>query len=380
MTNRRIAPIDGLRGLAILLVIVHHSFDPVYGYGPFLNAIFAGLSLGWIGVDLFFAISGFLITGILLETKQSAQYFLNFYARRFLRIFPLYYLFCFLALYVVPCLPCANPLTFEPIKEQQAWLWLYGANILISLKHSWVLATNCLELNHLWSLAVEEHFYLIWPLVIWLCSPRQLKVICLVAISIVFAARITYVFGSHDFISAYIMTPLRIDALLIGSGVAFLRSEMSPGKFRALGHIALPSMFVLLMASFRFFDWRLSGTFAPSVGLTLLPLFFAASIVYVVSSSDMSLVKRAFSTPILSFFGKYSYGLYIYHFPVLKMLGAIGIASYFINATHSRLGGIMAFNFIAFIAAILVAMLSWHAWEKHFLKLKVYFVDNTSSK
>ena len=88
----RIAPIDGLRGLAILLVVLHHSFDPVYGYGRVLDGFFSVLSLGWVGVDLFFAISGFLITGILIETKQSAQYFLNFYARRFLRIFPLYYL------------------------------------------------------------------------------------------------------------------------------------------------------------------------------------------------------------------------------------------------------------------------------------------------
>ena len=87
MTETRITPIDGLRGLAILLVILHHSFDPVYGYGRLLDGIFAGLSLGWVGVDLFFAISGFLITGILLETKQSAQYFLNFYARRFFILF-----------------------------------------------------------------------------------------------------------------------------------------------------------------------------------------------------------------------------------------------------------------------------------------------------
>lgn len=380
MTTTRIASIDGLRGLAILLVILHHSFDSVYGYGRALDGIFAGLSLGWVGVDLFFAISGFLITGILIETKRSSQYFLNFYARRFLRIFPLYYLFCFLSLYLLSCLPCADPLTFELIKKQQTWLWLYGANILISLEHSWVLATNCLELNHLWSLAVEEHFYLIWPLVVWLCSLRQLKVICLAVVSVVLAARSAYLLGTHDFISAYILTPFRIDALLIGASVALLRSEMSPEKFRALGHIALPSMFVLIVASFRFFDWRLSGTFAPSVGLTLLPLFFSALLIYVVCSSDVSFFTRAFSSPILSFFGKYSYGLYIYHFPVLKMLGSIGIASYFISATHSRLGGIMVSNFIAFITAILVAMLSWHAWEKHFLKLKVYFVAKKTSK
>lgn len=371
----RIAPIDGLRGLAILLVVLHHSFDPVYGYGRALDAIFAALSLGWVGVDLFFTISGFLITGILLETKQSPRYFLNFYARRFLRIFPLYYLFCFLALYVVPCLPFADPATFESIKAQQAWLWLYGANILVSIRHSWMLVTNCLELNHLWSLAVEEHFYLIWPLVVWVGSARQLKAICLSTISIVLVTRVTYVLCTHDSISAYVMTPFRIDALLLGALVALLSRELSPEKFKALGLTSLVVTFVLLTASFRFFDWRLGGTFAPAVGLSLLPLFFAALITCVVNSGNKNIVTRILSSQILSFFGKYSYGLYIYHFPVLKLLGAIGLVAYFIDATHSRLGGIMVFNFIALITAIFTSVISWQCWEKHFLKLKAHFIS-----
>ncbi len=366
-------PIDGLRGLAILLVIGHHSFDPVYGYGYALDTIFAALSLGWVGVDLFFAISGFLITGILIDSKPSEKYFRNFYARRFFRIFPLYYLFCFLAIFIVPGWPCANPATFETIQTNQAWLWFYAANILIAMKHSWLLISNCLELNHLWSLAVEEHFYLIWPFIVWFSSSRQLKFIALAVIATVLMARVAYFVSTNDYISAYILTPFRIDALLIGALPAIFRSEIATEKFKTFSQISLVGSFLLLVVSFKFFDWRLSGFFAPAIGLTLLPIFFSSLIMHVVSNNGSNRLTTIFSSRILSFFGKYSYGLYIYHFPVLKILGALGVGAYFAAITKISLASVLLFNTSAFVVAIVVAMLSWHLWEKHFLRLKRYF-------
>ncbi len=369
----RIVPIDGLRGLAVILVILHHSFDPMYGFGPVWDKIFSVLSLGWVGVDLFFVISGFLITGILINTRENKGYFVNFYTRRALRIFPLYYAFCIFALIVVPKLPGSEPATFENIRNYQSWLWFYATNCLIAMKHAWVFSANNFELNHLWSLCVEEHFYLIWPFIVWRLSLTRLKIVCLSAIVIILIGRTAYLLYSHDYITAYILTPCRIDALLIGSFCAVLARQMTQEKFKVFAQAAFAVTLVLMAFSLRLCNWQLSLTFAPSIGLSLSPLFFAAVLSFVVTHNHVWISKTILGSGILPFFGKYSYALYLFHFPLLKFLAALGTARFLIELMHSRLAGLLAFNCVVASIALLFAIISWHFFEKHFLKLKHHF-------
>src|SRR5580698_6867484 len=146
---KRIRQLDSVRGLAVLLVLVHNTdIYPSLHLGLITNA-------GWSGVDLFFVLSGFLITGILIDTKEAQNYFSSFYARRMLRIFPLYY--AVLTLLVIVAL-----------HPTQIYYYLYLSNWLILLKDGWQPNVA----GHFWSLAVEEQFYLIWPLCVWLLPKR----------------------------------------------------------------------------------------------------------------------------------------------------------------------------------------------------------------
>src|SRR5687767_2907742 len=174
MTGRRetgfIPALDGLRGIAIILVMLHHFtyYRPNSGIDAQIASV---LFFGWAGVDLFFVLSGFLITGILLDTRDSKRYFSTFYARRTLRIFPLYYLVLLLAFVVLPKFPALHPVLLGqvgPVDLPPQWpYWLYLTNFSIAdggWVHGWV--------DVAWSLAIEEQFYLVWPLMIWLCPPR----------------------------------------------------------------------------------------------------------------------------------------------------------------------------------------------------------------
>src|SRR5437588_9009399 len=176
-----IPALDGLRGLAILLVMGYHFGQDADGggtaLGPFLSPVFG---VGYHGVDLFFVLSGFLITGILLDMKDRPRYFRNFYIRRILRIFPLYYAVLFCLLVLLPLLVTPPVFPFAEAQRRQAWLWLYASNIY----HAWTGHWRLTGFSHLWSLAVEEHFYLIWPVVIFFCRARGALVVsaaCLVA-------------------------------------------------------------------------------------------------------------------------------------------------------------------------------------------------------
>ena len=154
--------LDGLRGVAILLVVFYHFFD-------FTNYFF----WGWLGVDLFFVLSGFLITNILLRTLYQPDFLRNFYVRRILRIFPLYYFALILILVVLPFFQSLH-LDLSYYQENQAWFWIYLQNWLFVFKplHGSKL------LLHFWSLAVEEQFYLIWPIIILLVRrPKTLLAI-----------------------------------------------------------------------------------------------------------------------------------------------------------------------------------------------------------
>ena len=168
-----IPALDGLRGIAIILVMLHHFtyYRPTSGIDALIGSV---LFFGWTGVDLFFVLSGFLITGILLDTRGSERYFTSFYARRTLRIFPLYYLVLFLAFVVLPKFPAVHPVLAGQADVPPQWpYWLYLTNFSIADRgwvHGWV--------DVAWSLAIEEQFYLVWPLVIWLCPPRLVAWLC----------------------------------------------------------------------------------------------------------------------------------------------------------------------------------------------------------
>jgi peptidoglycan/LPS O-acetylase OafA/YrhL len=168
---RYIPALDGIRGLAIVWVVLHNATD--ISMAP-ASGVFRALGLlthtGWIGVQLFFALSGFLITGGLLDTQRSAHYFRDFYAKRALRILPLYYGVLFALLVVVPLIPAFSA---SISSEGQASLWLFTVNWTHTAPYGFA---------HFWSLAIEEQFYILWPLVVWRLTPLAIKCMSLVAL------------------------------------------------------------------------------------------------------------------------------------------------------------------------------------------------------
>ena len=161
--------LDGLRGLAIALVLVHSLTMFVHPVSAGGQLYHAALAFGWSGVQLFFVLSGFLITGILLDTRPTPHYFRNFYIRRALRIFPLYYVTLAVAFIVLPALD-RMPQVYAGDYPHQAFLWLYLSNWRHDIGGGF---------SHYWSLALEEQFYLVWPLVVFFCSRPTLLKICI---------------------------------------------------------------------------------------------------------------------------------------------------------------------------------------------------------
>ena len=152
-----IPALDGLRGTAILLVVMHHLAQSVeYEFG-FRNPVQRAAVFGWTGVELFFALSGYLATGGLYDRKGSEYYLRNFHARRALRLFPLYYGALLFALLLRAVWPQAGIYG----TENPAWLWVYLTNFVIAWKGAGAFGF----LDHFWWLAVEQHFYLLWPLI-----------------------------------------------------------------------------------------------------------------------------------------------------------------------------------------------------------------------
>src|SRR6185295_3788466 len=167
--------LDGLRGLAIVLVLLVHFVGDDTPHGTLERWATRLANYGTWGVDLFFVLSGFLITGILYDSKTKAHYFRNFYVRRTLRIFPLYYGVLFALFVLLPVVPLAYPSGLSESLGHQAWLWSYASNLYVSLKGTWAALPY---VSHFWSLAVEEHFYLVWPIVVLAFAKRTLLAIC----------------------------------------------------------------------------------------------------------------------------------------------------------------------------------------------------------
>jgi peptidoglycan/LPS O-acetylase OafA/YrhL len=363
-----LVPLDGLRGLAIVLVLLlHFTTDMSLPAGTLAAGVRQAFQIGWIGVDLFFVLSGFLITGILVDNKGSDGYFSAFYARRAVRILPVYFIAVFAAFHLLPLL-------FRDMDTG-------GAHIEAAF---WLFLTNFTELpyqlsrtvGHFWSLAIEEQFYLLWPLVIFLSSHKQARRIALFAVVLSPVARGIALFAGVSGSSIYHFTPFRLDGLATGAFIALsMRDSEARGQLdrfsRIAGGVSL-AVAALLYGPVRVPE-PLSLYLDFSIGFSALCVGFGALLVRVILASPRSWLARVLSLRGLVTLGTYSYAMYLVHVPLLRVVSKVGLPPQWAGSQRSPMLWVLGYTAVSSGLTLLAAILSWELCEKHFLALKRHF-------
>jgi peptidoglycan/LPS O-acetylase OafA/YrhL len=272
--------------------------------------------MGWVGVQLFFVLSGFLITRILLRSRTAPAYFRTFFTRRALRILPLYY---FMLVVVLGLIAHTHPPPeLAASTHHQMWLWVFLAN--------WAqpFGANVAGLTHFWSLAVEEQFYLVWPFAVLLISPRRLL---WSSLGLSLAALLLRLYLNAQGASIEVLyqtTPCRMDALLLGAAVAI---AVDDAPLRAW--LTRRAKWCTPLAFFAFSSGALftrgyerGVPISETIGHTFLAIAFALVILrFALPRPVPVLLKHIFETPPLRSLGKYSYAMYVFHFPLGKFAG-----------------------------------------------------------
>lgn len=363
----RILELDGIRGIAILLVVFQHYITPFVGpLLPGLGSLNNVFALAWSGVDLFFVLSGFLIGGILLDAKDSSNYFKVFYIRRVCRTFPLYFAWLFLYLIILLFLPNALQ-KFGTVFEGSFPIWSYFTftqNIYAGLGYSgpgWLGIT--------WSLAVEEQFYLLLPILIRFAPKRYLWVIVLGFVLMAPVLRVlVFLHYPHSTIANYFLLPSRIDTLMIGVLCAMairnnrvkLWLELRAKDLYLLFAILLGG--IVLMASenvtnVRSFDMALYG-------YTWLALFYALLLLIAISE-QRGMIKAIANFAPLRKLGIVAYGVYLFHEGVNGiMFGLFFDTEPTISNIPEALTTVLSFGL-----TVLLAYVSWRFFEKPIVKM-----------
>jgi peptidoglycan/LPS O-acetylase OafA/YrhL len=337
--------LDTLRGLAISLVLVYHGFyytNNGSAYAGIARTVIRLTRFGWAGVNLFFVLSGFLITGILLQARSEPNYYKNFYIHRALRILPAYYaLLCVL-------LALHRPASFVALSAG------YMANMagLFGIPMAY---------GPLWSLAVEEHYYLLWPMVVKRCAKSTIAAVTgFIVVACPLMRALYFRWGRHD----DGLTWLIADGLALGSLIALgirtrwatrrnaaiaagVLAAISTATFAVLFPIGMQVPRTALAAALKFVPWNMG--------------FAAVLIVAVLVSSSKA--TRATRLPVLPFLGEISYGLYLVHVLVFESYDRVkGIPA---GATSV----LVRFLFCATISVV-IASLSRFTYEEMFLRMK----------
>jgi peptidoglycan/LPS O-acetylase OafA/YrhL len=317
----RLARLDGIRAIAIILVVLHHA---------------GWLSIGWAGVDLFFVLSGYLITQILLRSRDSSDYWTSFYQKRTRRILPPLVPVLILGILFTPNIGAWNSL---------GYIFFLGNLVVANIVNEPLLGVT-------WSLAVEEHFYVIWPYLVKKCSRQMMFRVCIVLLAaepVLRAIASSHMSGK----AIYVLTPFRLDGLAAGSLLALLSSNLK--TLTVLKRVS-PWLTFAAMAVYGVLAVSLRSTFRHltqdmlynSVGYSLLALIAFGAVTYTLLY-EQSIVCKFLSLRPMAELGKMSYGLYLYHMFAFVIAGKL-----LHTQSHSK---------IALLAIPMALVASWASYQ-----------------
>ena len=375
--KRHYAGLDGLRGVAILMVLLEHYVvvAPAYRWG-------------WIGVRIFFVLSGFLITGILYDTRNADRRWSVFYWRRALRIFPLYYAVLLLGVFLYPHFRwIVHPSwILWPFYLQNYARFIWTADIPLgvvdhlrsSLPSPYPIM---LFYGHFWSLAIEEQFYLVWPLVVFSVKRREtlMKICAWVIVLSPLGRLLTCLTLSHALRDAGFeerFTFLQCDALLLGGFFALWMRGSHPDFSRLGSRLAVSLLLMVILSEvlcYRLFHAPL----APNIGEPIFAsigyscINFGAIAIVLLAIDPKTLMSKLLSNRQLRYLGTISYGFYIFH----------DMPHYFYNVIFNNLSNRFGFHagrqliplLIAFVATLGLASASYYGFERPFLRMKNRF-------
>lgn len=373
---RQFPALDGVRAIAILLVIPHNLNLIAEPTGTIAHIVVSYLDRGWIGVQLFFVLSGFLITGILLDTREAPDYLRSFYVRRALRILPLYYA---LLLFVFVLLPATGlfPPSLPRSARTELSYWLFFANWYAPLHPGQG------SMTHLWSLSVEEQFYLIWPFLIWHRSAAQVRILCAGIAALSLGIRVWMLHAGAPTEAVYQFSVSRMDALALGGAAAAtmrlpLLAQQIAGWRRAISAVALG---LLLVGAALTGGYASPSPTTMSFGYTVLALDFSLIILLAACTGDGQAPGwvRFLGLPWMRRIGKYSYSMYLLHVPLhllvgLRLLQALGVdrnTPLIANIFYLLLGTTLSY---------IAAAATYRLIEVRFLKLKDRFEPSQTGR
>ena len=364
--------LDGLRGLAILLVLLH-NFDVLdLGGDRALGSVLVKevFYIGWIGVQLFFVLSGYLITRGLLATQSEPDYFGRFFLKRVLRIFPLYYLALLVFLVL---LPATGWVEQRSMQYSSLWLWTYLSNWTTPFEPTGG------PLPHFWSLAVEEQFYLVWPLLLWKLRRRHIWWLCLGLTTLAPLVRWRMVQQGFPDEALYEFTFSRMDALTAGAALAAWgdgRALHGATRWRPW-HLQWIGLLLLAAAAVVSHGFRRIGPVPQVVGYSLLALGFAAFTGWAVLTDQarsrggsVSRWSAVLHWAVLRRFGQYSYAIYVFHKPLHDLVGVPMLVRWTGQPHTADPGTALLYFAVATAVTFGVGWLSWHLFERHFMALK----------
>jgi len=359
LPGRHLTALDGFRGVAVLIVMLSHFIKTggVIGDQQPWHLLLRG---GFVGVDMFFVLSGFLITGILVDSpKCGGRYFKTFYLRRMLRIFPLYYAVLLLAFVFFR----------HPGGDSPLWFVGFASNLGDAYYGRWLNATDGVSIAHFWSLAVEEQFYLIWPLMVYLLPPRRLVLVSLALLVIAPLSGVMF-FLADNGLGSYVFTLNRFHTL--GMGALLAVAWRHPSFWQRCQTWALPvGLLTGLLTTVGIMYAPRSG-FCSAAPALWAPYLWGS--VLVLSLRPGGLLARGFSSRSLVFIGRISFGLYVYHSFFENWASQHIYEAWLVPAMGGeRTTALLVFLPIAYGLSITLAYLSWRFFEKPILSLNRKF-------